>query len=113
MIEGFDIPESMGQFDSPWASLRQLLDEAPPFTEGMAAELAVLCRNHVAIRSALMYSMVVAREAEIALRQVDTIEECKKAQGKIEGLEHYLMRVIGAMEMSEHSKDLEPEDEVE
>ena len=100
----FFIPEQPFGEDSS-KSIREILFEAPQWSESYAGELAFLCRQHIAIRSALAYSLEIAKYAEISLRTASTIDEVKMLQGSIQGLERFITILISQMEEKETQQE--------
>lgn len=78
-----------------------MLEDCPAWDNSLAFELLQLAKNHLSVRAALMYSMQVAKGAELKLRAIETLEELKFQQGVIHGNEQYLMTLINSMAESQ------------
>lgn len=94
---GIGLPSLPPQLEeeTPWG-LQELLDNAPPWQEGMAPEFASLLRSHPVLRSALMHTRHYVRAADMGLRTADEINQVKLLQGQIAGLQAYTQELVGA-----------------
>lgn len=112
--EDFALPDNGPQFENEIGeSIQSLMDDAPKWDQAYARELAILVRNHVVLRSALMFSLEIARQAELQLRQVGTVEDLKTNQGIIAGLERYASALIHSMTAAEEPEEQDDELEAE
>lgn len=93
-----------------YKGVRELLEDSPQWQPGFASELAFLCRQHLVVRSALMYALEMARPAELGLRNASTFEEMKFLQGIIRGLENYSQNLIMQMEEAEAAQKEEQDE---
>lgn len=78
-----------------------MLEDSPAWDKSLAYELLQLAKNHLCVRAGLMYSMQVAKGAELKLRGVETLEELKFQQGVIRGNEQFIMTLINSMAESQ------------
>lgn len=86
-VEGFEAPLGPPQLETEEGkSLADLLMEAPPWDETMAIELVVLARRHVAIRSALGFTLEVAKKHTDALLVETETAEIYRHQGAAKAL---------------------------
>ena len=109
LMQDDEIPEQESIHDDAYKTIADLLDEAPDWSPAYAAELATLVRSHLAIRCALAFAKQLAEGPLKALKVAATIEDVKRFQGNIEGLEKYLEILTGEMMTAEQPH--EPEDE--
>jgi len=106
--EGIQLPTNGPQLErelnDPTKSIIQLLDESPAWNGAWSPELLILLRSHQVLRSAFMFSLEVAREAEKILRTGNTIEELKHSQGTIAGLERYYTILAECLSQAENAE---------
>ena len=91
-------------FDPHTAPIADVLDMAPPWTDDLVSELAILCRSHASVRSAIMFAGELAQQKMQALRTADSWENTCRAQGAIDALTAY----IGILTHQMSALDLQP-----
>lgn len=96
--DGFQMPAGPPQMETEAnRTIQQLLDEAPAFDQAYLPELLVLLRNHIVLRSMLMFALEKARAAELQLRTLDDPTQVFRAQGKVIALADYVETVQGLL----------------
>lgn len=101
--EGFEPPVGPPQLDQfDHQPIEVLMLEAPIFTEDLAIELLQVCRAHVSVRSAIMYAMQVATQADRTLKVSNDATELFRAQGTVRGLNQYTTNIIEALKAAEN-----------
>lgn len=86
-VEGFEAPLGLPQLETEERKLlADLLMEAPKWDESMAIELVVLARRHVAIRSALGFTLELAKTHTDGLLTETKPEEIYRHQGAAQAL---------------------------
>ena len=91
-------------FDPHTAPISEVLDSAPPWTSDLVSELAILCRSHVSVRSAIMFAGEMANHKLHALRAATSWDEVCRAQGAIDALTAY----VGILTNEMTALDLQP-----
>jgi hypothetical protein len=100
--EPFETPQGPPQLEQfAHEGIERLILEAPLFTESMAIELLQICRAHVSVRSAIMYAMQLATDADRTLKTSDDTVELYRAQGKFRGLNQFTTNIIEQLKAAE------------
>lgn len=107
--EDFQLPSRPPQFDSPPDPITQQMLAAPAWCPQYGLELLIVCRNNPAVRSAIMFAMELAVEAEKNLRVANTIEEVKFLQGQLLAYDKYATTIINIMAIAEQPKEQDDE----
>lgn len=106
-FEPFELPKDLPQLDQilrndSMAPISDILFSAPAWhPESMASSLIVAVRGNLAVRSAIMLALELARQAELGLRKADDIKEVKFMQGQIKLAETFTQILITAMAATE------------
>jgi len=118
IIEGFEAPLGPPQLEAEESKpLADLLMEAPKWDESMAVELVVLARRHVAVRSALGFTLELAKKHTDGLLTSGIPEEIYRHQGAARALMNANEIVFGFLVEAEKylnrkiAQDQEEEDE--
>lgn len=97
-------------FDPYSAPISEVLDSAPPWTSDLVAELAILCRSHVSVRSAIMFAGELANQKVNSLRIAPSWDEACRAQGAIDALTAYIGILTQEMSNLDLQLAAQPED---
>ena len=98
-----DYPEEEPQLEfEAQEPLAALLYNAPAWDPAtQAGEVAHLMRQHVALRSAFMFGLELAKGAETRLRNANDMLEIYRAQGEIRAYNQFASALLSAMEGTE------------
>ena len=115
-IAGFDQPVRPPQLEDEEHNphgIIELMWQTPGWSdnvEAFAPELLNQCRQHAAVRAALLFSMEIARQSEMKLRLAADMLEVGRLQGEINGLSRFSATILDALRNAE-TPTQEPQDE--
>lgn len=106
MNDQFETPIAPPQMEAE--SNQPILDlmfNAPKWDDAFAAELTILARKHVALRSALGYVLEVAKTYEQLLITGNEPADLYRAQGAIQGLQRVFNVLLTHMQEAEKNRE--------
>ena len=105
-IPGLIAPTQAPQLEAEGLlEIRDLMMAAPAWDPMLAPELLHLCRNFVAVRSAIGFALELAQAANQVLVVTDEPRDAFRAQGQIRGLQQYFQTLLSCLEEVDKNKE--------